>query len=116
MLTFTGFWSVRDSYAYRIRLKYRIPGARVEYDKLAFDCIDAIDPVSLELFSVEVNGAVGNFTIDDVAREQRSNHVTIDGEIVCLHCYILPGLIAEKEHDLRPIEVVVGFHAAYNDL
>ena len=62
-------WSVRDSYAYRIRLKYRIPGARVEYDKLAFDCIDAIDPVSLELFSVEINGAVGNFTIDDVARE-----------------------------------------------
>ena len=47
-----------------------------------------------ELFSVEINGAVGNFTIDDVAREERSNHVTIDGEIVCLHCYILPGLIA----------------------
>ena len=63
----------------------------VEYDKLVSDCIDAIDPVSLELFSVEINGAVGNFTIDDVAREERSNHVTIDGEIVCLHAlYFCP--------------------------
>ena len=100
MLTFTGFWSVRDSYAYRIRLQISYPRCLVEYDKLAFDCIDAIDPVSLELFSVEINGAVGNFTIDDVAREERSNHVTIDGEIVWPALLYSPGLIAEKEHDL----------------